>query len=116
MRIGTVKEIKKKEYRVGLTPDNAREYIAHGHDVYVEAGAGDGAGFTDAAYQEAGAKIMPTARDVWQTCGMIVKVKEPLKEEYQFMRPNLTLYTYLHLAADRPLTEALLNGSVKGIA
>ena len=116
MKIGTVKEIKKQEYRVGLTPDNAREYISHGHEVYFEAGAGAGSGFTDSDYKEAGAKSMPAAGDVWNTCDMIVKVKEPLKEEYPFLRKELTLYTYLHLAADRPLTEALLNGGTKGVA
>jgi alanine dehydrogenase len=116
MKVGTVKEIKNKEYRVGLTPDNAREYVSHGHEVYVESGAGNGAGFSDAEYGAAGAKILPSAADVWNTCGMIVKVKEPLKDEYRYLRQNLTLYTYLHLAADRPLTEALISGGVKAVA
>jgi alanine dehydrogenase len=116
MKVGTVKEIKKLEDRVGLTPDNVREYAARGHDVYAQAGAGVGSGFPDAAYKDAGAKIVSSAEEVWKTCDMMVKVKEPLKEEYPLMRENLTLYTYLHLAADRPQTEALLKNKVKGVA
>jgi alanine dehydrogenase len=116
MKVGSVKEIKKLEYRVGLTPDNAREYVAHGHEVYMQAGAGEGSGFKDADYEAAGAGIIASAEEVWKKCEMIVKVKEPLKEEYGLMRENLTLYTYLHLAADRELTEALLRQKVKGVA
>jgi alanine dehydrogenase len=114
--IGTVKEIKKLEDRVGLTPDNVREYIVHGHEVCVEAGAGECSGFADADYRDAGAKIIQTAEEVWETCEMMVKVKEPLEKEYPLMRQGLTLYTYLHLAADRPLTEALLKNRVKSVA
>jgi alanine dehydrogenase len=84
--------------------------------VYVEAGAGVGSGFADGDYETSGAKLLPSAKEVWAACGMIVKVKEPLAEEYPLMRENLTLYTYLHLAADRPLTEALLRNKVKGVA
>ena len=116
MKVGSVKEIKNLQYRVGLTPDNAREYIAHGHEVYIQAGAGGGSGFNDADYEAVGAGILSSAEEVWKTCEMIVKVKEPLREEYDLMRENLTLYTYLHLAADRELTEALLRQKVKGVA
>jgi alanine dehydrogenase len=116
MKVGSVKEIKKLESRVGLTPDNAREFVAHGHEVYTQTGAGEGSGFKDADYEAVGANITASAEDVWKTCDMIVKVKEPLKEEYGLMRENLILYTYLHLAADRELTEALLRQRVKGVA
>ncbi|MCL2225856.1 MAG: alanine dehydrogenase [Defluviitaleaceae bacterium] len=116
MKVGTVKEIKKYEYRVGLTPDNVREYIAHGHEVFVQATAGEGSSFTDEDYTAAGAKILPDAKAVWDTCDMIVKVKEPLADEYELMRENQILYTFLHLAADKPLTEALLNRKVKAVA
>ncbi|MCI6465834.1 MAG: alanine dehydrogenase [Faecalicatena sp.] len=116
MRIGCVKEIKKQEYRVGMTPDNARSYVEAGHDVYVEAGLGLGSGFTDEEYERAGARMIETARAVWDHSEMMVKVKEPLPEEYPLFHEGLILYTYLHLAADRPLTEALLKSQVKGIA
>lgn len=116
MQIGVVKEIKRHEYRVGLTPDNVRAYLSHGHQVLVEASAGLGSGFPDAEYAGAGARIIPAAADVWTQSDMVIKVKEPLAEEYPFLRPGLLLYTYLHLAADRPLTEALLKNKVKGIA
>lgn len=115
MRVGCVKEIKKHEYRVGMTPDNARSYIAHGHQVVVESGAGLGAGFTDEDYQAAGAALA-AADTVWAGCDMIIKVKEPLAEEYEKIRENQILYTYLHLAADRPLTEALLHYRAKAVA
>ncbi len=116
MKIGCVKEIKKYEYRVGMTPDNAKEYIAHGHDVYVETGAGMGASFTDADYAAAGAKVLGSNAEVWGTCDMIIKVKEPLADEYALMREGQILYTYLHLAADRPLTEALIASKTHGVA
>lgn len=116
MKVGCVKEIKKLEFRVGLTPDNAREYISQGNEVYMQAGAGEGSGFTDAEYKAAGAQILPDAKAVWDTCDMVVKVKEPLAEEYPMMRQDQILYTYLHLAADRPQTDALLQNGVKAIA
>jgi len=116
MKIGTVKEVKKSEFRIGLTPSNAAEYVANGHEVFVQAGAGLGSGLTDEDYITAGAKILPTAADVWGTCDMIVKVKEPLAEEYDFMREDQIIYTYLHLAADRPLTEALMAKKTKAVA
>lgn len=116
MRIGCVKEIKKQEYRVGMTPDNAGSYVNAGHEVYVESGLGVGSGFPDSEYEEAGARIVGTAKEVWDISEMMVKVKEPLPEEYPLFHEGLILYTYLHLAADKPLTEALLESGVKGVA
>jgi alanine dehydrogenase len=116
MKIGTVKEIKKHEYRVGMTPDAVRAYSAHGHTVYIEKGAGEGAGFDDAEYEAAGAKMLSNASDVFSECDMIVKVKEPLPDEYELMRKGQIIYTYLHLAASEDLTMAMLKRKVKGVA
>ena len=116
MKIGCVKEIKNNEFRVGLTPDNVRAYIAAGHHVYIEKGAGIGSGFADTEYVEAGASLIDNAADIWALVDMMVKVKEPLPEEYPLFREGLILYTYLHLAADREQTEALLAGKVKAVA
>lgn len=116
MTVGLVKEIKRHEYRVGMTPDNAKAYINHGHTVLVEAGAGEGSGFSDAQYAAAGAAIAAGAAGVWERSDMIVKVKEPLEPEYEFMREGQTLFTYLHLAADGALAQALLSKKVKGVA
>jgi alanine dehydrogenase len=116
MIVGVVKEIKKHEYRVGLTPLAVSSFISAGHRVFVEAEAGEGAGFTDAEYIAAGAEVIPQAKDVWDRSDMIVKVKEPIKSEYGYFREDLILYTYLHLAADRPLTDALMASKVKAVA
>lgn len=116
MRVGTVTEIKKQEFRVGLTPNCVQAYTAAGHTVYVQAGAGLGAGFTDEAYQAKGAVILADAAAVFDTCDMVVKVKEPLPEEYSLLQKDKILYTYLHLAASRELTEALLRSGVKAVA
>lgn len=116
MIIGTVKEIKNHEYRVGITPDNAKEYIKNGHTVLVEANAGAGAGFSDSDYQAVGAKIINSAKEVYNSSDMIIKVKEPLVEEYQYLREGLILYTYLHLAADKKLAKVLLENKVTAIA
>ena len=116
MKVGTVKEVKKHEYRIGLTPSNVREYVANGHQVFVQAGAGAGSYLPDEDYVAAGATILPTAKDVWETCDMIVKVKEPLAEEYDLMQPDQIIYTFLHLAADKPLTDALLAKKCKAVA
>lgn len=116
MKIGCVKEIKNNEFRVGLTPDNVKSYANAGHTVYIEKGAGLGSGFTDQEYAASGAVMIDTAKEVWDTVEMMVKVKEPLEEEYKFFHKDLILYTYLHLAADRPLTDALLAAGVKGVA
>jgi len=116
MKIGTVKEIKKHEYRIGLTPNAVGAYKNSGHDVFVEKSAGEGSGYTDEQYICAGAKILPSAQDVWAEAEMIVKVKEPLPAEYGLIRENQILYTFLHLAPDRPQTEALLAAKCTGIA
>ena len=116
MKIGSVKEIKNNEFRVGLTPDNVHAYVAAGHEVFIEAGAGLGSGFADAEYVKAGAKILNSAREVWDTVEMMVKVKEPLEEEYELFHEGLILYTYLHLAPDKEQTDALLAGKVKAVA
>lgn len=116
MKIGCVKEIKNNEFRVGITPDNVKSYTNAGHVVYIEKGAGEGSCFTDEEYKAAGAVLTDTAKEVWDTCEMMIKVKEPLEEEYKYFHKDLILYTYLHLAADRPLTDALLKAGVKGVA
>ena len=116
MKIGCVKEIKNNEFRVGITPDNVKSYKNAGHVVYIEKGAGEGSCFTDEEYKEAGAVLIDTAKEVWDTCEMMIKVKEPLEEEYKYFHKDLILYTYLHLAADRPLTDAMLKAGVKGVA
>lgn len=116
MIVGLPKEIKNHEYRVGLTPNDVKAYVDAGHQVIVEKNAGEGSGFEDQEYIDAGASILDTAADVWDKAEMIVKVKEPIESEYQFLKKDQILYTYLHLAADRPLTEALLNAGTKAIA
>lgn len=116
MKIGCVKEIKNNEFRVGLTPDNVKSYVNAGHEVFIERNAGDGSGFTTEEYENAGAVILDNAKDVWDTVEMMVKVKEPLQEEYAYFHEGLILYTYLHLAADRELMEAMLEKKVKGVA
>ena len=116
MRVGCVKEIKNNEFRVGMTPDNVKAYVGAGHEVYIEKGAGVGSGFMDAEYEEAGAKMIDSAKEVWDTVEMMIKVKEPLPEEYPLFHEGLILYTYLHLAADKPQTDALLAAKVKGVA
>ena len=115
MKIGCVREIKNNEFRVGLTPDNVRAYVAAGHHVYMEKGAGVGSGFPDADYVEAGASLIESAADVWHLVDMMIKVKEPLEQEYPLFREGLILYTYLHLAADRQQMDALLAGGVKAV-
>jgi len=116
MIIGVPKEIKNHEYRVGLTPSALRAYTSAGHKVMLQAGAGEGSGFDDSEYVAAGAEIISEAADVWEKAEMIIKVKEPIEPEYKFLRKDLILYTYLHLAADKPLTEALLNSGTKAVA
>ena len=116
MKIGCVKEIKNNEFRVGLTPDNVKSYVAAGHHVYVEKSAGMGSGFFDEEYVAAGANLLEDPAEVWQLSDMMVKVKEPLPEEYKYFHDGLILYTYLHLAADREQMDALLAGKVKAVA
>ena len=116
MKIGTVREIKPREYRVALTPASVRSFTARGHEVFVQADAGRESGFTDPEYQAVGARLVKTAAEVFATCEMVVKVKEPLAEEYQQLRPGQILYTYLHLAADEKLTNELLIRKVTAVA
>lgn len=115
MKIGLPKEIKNNEFRVGLTPNAVSEYVQNGHTVLVETGAGIGAGFTDEEYVAAGAAIVADAAEAW-AAEMVVKVKEPIECEYKYFRKGLVLYTYLHLAADAPLTKALMDAEVTAIA
>jgi alanine dehydrogenase len=116
MRVGVPKEIKPDEYRVGLTPTAAREYIAHGHEVLVETGAGVGAGFPDEAYLRAGAKIAPNADVVFDQAQMIVKVKEPQAVEWVKLKPDQILFTYLHLAPDPDQTHGLIASGCAAVA
>jgi alanine dehydrogenase len=115
MKIGIPKEIKIKENRVACTPAGARMFVQAGHEVLVESNAGEGSGFTNELYIHAGAEIVPTAADAW-AAEMVLKVKEPVPAEYAFLRKDLLLFTYLHLAADKPLTEALAKSGTAGIA
>jgi alanine dehydrogenase len=108
MKIGIPKEIKNNENRVSLTPGGAHALTQHGHTVYVETQAGKNSGFSDEAYIKAGAKILPTAKEIFATADMIMKVKEPIPVEYDLIRPNQLLFTYFHLAADRKLTDAMV--------
>jgi alanine dehydrogenase len=115
MEIGVPKEIKDQEFRVGLTPSSVRVLSERNHVVFVQTNAGVGAGFSDGDYQKAGAKIVATAAEAWEK-ELVVKVKEPLKTEYPYLQKGQLLFTYLHLAADRPLTESLIESGVTAIA
>jgi len=115
VRIGVAKEIKTDEYRVALTPAGARELVQRGHDVLVETGAGDGSAMADADYERAGAKL-GSVDEVWETAELLLKVKEPIEPEYRRLRDDLVLFTYLHIAADAPLTRALVDSGVKAVA
>ncbi|GAB3778664.1 alanine dehydrogenase [Nocardioides ungokensis] len=116
MKVGVPKEVKNHEYRVAITPIGVHELTAHGHEVFIERNAGVGSSIDDAEYVAAGAQMLDSADDVWGTADMVLKVKEPVAEEYHRMREGLTLFTYLHLAADKPLTEELIKRQVTGIA
>jgi len=116
MIIGIPKEIKDNEYRVSVTPGGAHQLVEEGHQVLLEKGAGEGSGFADQEYAEEGVKVVPDAAQVWQRAEMIMKVKEPLAQEYDYLRNGLILYTYLHLAANEELTQQLLARQVTGIA
>ncbi len=115
MRVGVVKEIKPDEYRVALTPAGARELRQRGHDVLVETGAGAGSSFPDGDYERAGARIA-SADEVWESVDLLLKVKEPIAAEYGRLRDGLVLFTYLHLAADEPLTQALVESGTTAVA
>lgn len=116
MRIGVPREVKDSENRVALTPAGARELTVAGHDVVIESGAGIGSSLTDDDYRGAGAAIVSDPADVWSDVDLLLKVKEPVASEYGFLRADLTLFTYLHLAADRPLTDALIAADITAVA
>jgi alanine dehydrogenase len=115
VKIGVAKEIKTDEYRVALTPAGARELVQHGHDVTVEGDAGEGSAFTDSAYEAAGARIAGV-EEVWADSDLLLKVKEPIAPEYGRLREGLVLFTYLHIAADEPLTRALIDSGITAVA
>ncbi len=116
MIIGIPKEVKTDEHRVSMAPSAVREFIRRGHTVYVETGAGAGSGFSDADYTAVGAQIQASAGDTWQSADMVIKVKEPQTSEYAYLRSDLLLFTYLHLAAEETLTHAMLDSQVTGVA
>ncbi|WP_067866734.1 alanine dehydrogenase [Neptuniibacter marinus] len=116
MRIGIPKEIKVHEYRVGLTPSGVKSLTQEGHTLFIETNAGEQIGFSDQQYQQAGATICHQAEEIWKHAELIVKVKEPLSSEIPFLRPDHVLFTYLHLAANQPLTDALLISGCTAIA
>jgi alanine dehydrogenase len=116
MKVGIPSEVKNHEYRVAITPAGAHELVTRGHEVYIQSGAGVGSSIPDADFIQAGASILPDADSVWETGDLILKVKEPIAEEYHRMREGQTLFTYLHLAASRDCTEALIKQGVTSIA
>lgn len=116
MKVGVPCEVKNHEYRVAITPAGTHELVRAGHQVYIQAGAGLGSSIADADFRGAGARIVPTAEDVWEAAELVLKVKEPVGEEYPRMRPGQVLFTYLHLAASKECTDALLERRVTGIA
>ena len=116
MKVGIPREIKNHEYRVAITPAGVLELVRHGHDVVIEHDAGEGSSIPNEDYVAAGATILDTADEVWGSADMILKVKEPIAAEYHRMREGQVLFTYLHLAADRPLTEELAKRKVTAIA
>jgi alanine dehydrogenase len=116
VKVGIPREIKNHEYRVAITPAGVHELARHGHDVFVETGAGIGSSITDDEYTAAGAKILATSDDVWETGDLVLKVKEPIADEYHRMREGQTLFTYLHLAASKACTDALVDRKITGIA
>lgn len=116
MVIALIKEIKKHEYRVGLTPNDVKEYVKNSHEVLVEFNAGTGAGFSNEEYEKAGATILKDKEELFEKSGMIIKVKEPLEEEYALFKKGQILYTYLHLAANKELTLSLLSKGVTSVA
>lgn len=116
MIVGVPKEIKEQENRVALTPAGVDALVRAGHSVLVEKGAGSGASFSDEDYSALGAEILPSASMVWEKSDMIIKVKEPLRSEYQYFRKGLIIFTYLHLAAEAELTKALQESETIAIA
>ncbi|HEY5180654.1 MAG TPA: alanine dehydrogenase [Dermatophilaceae bacterium] len=116
MKVAIPREVKNNEYRVAITPSGVHELARNGHEVFIETGAGVGSSITNEDYLAAGAQILGTAEDTWAAGDLILKVKEPVASEYDKMREGQTLFTYLHIAADRPLTEELVKRKVTGIA
>jgi len=116
MRISVPTEVKNSEYRVALTPSGVHDLVAAGHEVFVQRGAGLGSSMTDEEYADAGATLLDDAAEVWARAELLLKVKEPIESEYDYFRDDLVLFTYLHLAADRPLTERLVADRVTAIA
>ena len=115
MLVGVPKEVKDHEYRVAMTPAGVQQLIEYGHDVLIQQSAGEGSRFIDEQYEAVGAKIVPTAADAW-SAEMVVKVKEPVASEYEYLRSDLLLFTYLHLAAEEALTRRMVESGVTGIA
>ncbi|MCU1647407.1 MAG: transhydrogenase (Re/Si-specific) [Nocardia sp.] len=116
MKIGIPREVKNHEYRVACTPAGVHELVSRGHEVYIEAGAGAGSSFEDGAYGYAGGRVLDSAEEIWGTADLVLKVKEPVAEEYSRMRADQTLFTYLHLAASKACTDALLTSGITSIA
>lgn len=116
VKVGIPREVKNNEFRVAITPAGVNELVRHGHQVVVEENAGAGSSITDEEYVAAGAQILPTADEVWATADLLLKVKEPVAEEYHRLRKDQTLFTYLHLAASRECTDALLESGTTAIA
>lgn len=116
MNVGIPKELKADEHRVALPPAGLGEFIKRGHSVFVESGAGNGSGFSDEDYRASGAVLLDSAAEVWSRADLVIKVKEPQAIEYAYLRPDLILFTYLHLAAEEELAHAMLASGVTGIA
>ena len=116
MNIGVPKEIKNNEFRVAITPSGVREFVKHGHSVSIESSAGLGSAITDDDYRKVGATIVSSADEVWNNAELILKVKEPIAAEYSRMRKDQVLFTYLHLAASRECTDALMKSGITAIA
>ncbi|MCP2279624.1 alanine dehydrogenase [Nocardia amikacinitolerans] len=116
MKIGIPREVKNHEYRVACTPAGVGELVSRGHEVFIEADAGAGSAFPDPAYSYAGARVLPTADEVWGVADLVLKVKEPVAEEYSRMRAGQVLFTYLHLAASKECTDALLDSGITSLA
>jgi len=116
VKVGIPREVKNHEYRVAITPAGVNEFVRAGHEVYIETQAGEGSSITDDEFVAAGARILPSADEVWATGDLILKVKEPIEEEYPRLRHDQVLFTYLHLAASKPCTDALLQSGITGIA
>jgi len=114
--IGVPKEITTREYRIGMTPAGAQQLVARGHKVLIETRAGEGSGLRDEQFTAVGAEVVPSAADVWRRADMIMKVKEPLPAEFEYFRPGLIIYTYLHLAAEPTLTRKLMDTKVRAVA